>query len=99
MAAEIFAKVESHIKQSATPGKHSYLITPRREIEMTRQLVAEVDILATLPEAARFKIAARMKTMYRVQPGQVIIQKGAVGREMCALTTYNTRDDSALPVQ
>lgn len=86
LAAEIFAKVERHIKQCATPGKHSYLITPRREVAMTRQLVGEVDILATLPEAARFKIAARMKTMYRVQPGQVIIQKGAVGREMCAST-------------
>jgi hypothetical protein len=98
MAAEIFAKVESHIKQSATPGKHSYLITPRREIEMTRQLVAEVDILATLPVDTRSKIASRMTTMYRVQPGEIIIRKGDVGKEMCVLTTYNTRDDSALPV-
>lgn len=86
LAAEIFAKVERHIKQCATPGKHTYLITPRREVAMTRQLVAEVDILATLPEAARFKIASRMKTLYRVQPGQVIIQKGVAGNEMCVPT-------------
>jgi CRP-like cAMP-binding protein len=82
LAAQIFDKVQRHIAESATPGKHSYLITPRRELEMTRQYVAQVDILQNLPEHARTKLASSMTTMYHVQPGKVIIEKGAVGREM-----------------
>ena len=56
---------------------------------MTRKLVAEVDILSTLPEEARIKLASRMTTMYRVEPGQVLIEKGAVGKEMCAFPMLN----------
>ena len=47
---------------------------------MTRKMIGEVDILSTLPEEARSKLASRMTTTYGVEPGQVIIEKGAVGR-------------------
>ena len=56
---------------------------------MTRKMVAEVDILSTLPEDARIKLASRMTTLYRVEPGQVLIEKGAVGKEMCAFSMLN----------
>ena len=71
LAAAIFAKVEKHIDESATPGKHSYLITPRRELAMTQRYVAQVDILQNLPEHARIHLASSMTTMYHIQPGQV----------------------------